>query len=80
MVEEKRIKDAIQNDTLVIFVGAGLSKRFGLPDWKKLVHDVITEINNKDYIPLIKLLESGVMKPIDVLEVIKCKHNEIHHG
>lgn len=78
MVENKKIIEAIQNDSLVIFVGSGLSKRFGLPDWKELVHEVINNIDKKEHIPLIQIMESGLMKPIQILEVIKNEHNEIH--
>ena len=37
------LKDAIENNNLIIFVGSGLSKKFNLPDWNGLVKKVINK-------------------------------------
>jgi hypothetical protein len=75
----KQIKTAIEQNKLIIFSGAGLSKRFNLPDWKKLVKDVINEIDIealRAYIPLLDLGDVG-LSPIEVLEKLKNEHNTI---
>jgi hypothetical protein len=64
------IKDAIKSNRLVIFAGAGVSKRFNLPSWKKLVVDVIENIGNKDFETLLPVLESNVLSPIKVLDTL----------
>lgn len=75
----KEIQDAIKQNKLVIFVGAGLSIKFNLPTWKKLVTDVINETNKneyKAYLPLLELGEVG-MSPIEVIEKLKNEHTII---
>lgn len=72
-----KIQDAITNNKLVVFVGSGLSTKFNLPNWNKLVKDVITEIDKKDYNVFLPVLDIGAMKPIEVLEKLKVEHNLI---
>ena len=74
----KNIKRAISENRLVIFVGAGLSRKFNLPDWRKLVNDVIMGIGNEQYKHFLPIMEAEIMTPIDILEKIKHEHNEIH--
>ena len=56
MTSISRIRYAMENNRLVIFVGAGVSKNSGLPDWNDLVQAFASEIgfSNKD--KLTKLL------------------------
>jgi Tfp pilus assembly protein PilF len=42
-----KLEDAIKNNTLVIFVGAGCSIPLGMPSWKKLVEDILQDLDNK---------------------------------
>mgnify|MGYP000915011603 FL=1 len=39
------IKDALQNDSLILFVGAGVSVNSGLPGWNSLVDLFRKELN-----------------------------------
>lgn len=73
----KKIQDAILHNTLVVFAGSGLSTRFNLPNWRKLVEDVIFEIDRNDYKAFIPVLECGLLTPIEVLEKLKPEHNII---
>lgn len=73
----KKIKEAIQNDRLIVFAGSGLSMKFGLPSWKKLVNDIIKETNDSNLTPFITLMDSNYLSPVEVLEKIKSKHNDI---
>lgn len=73
----KKIQDAISNNKLVIFAGSGLSTKFNLPNWTKLVEDIIKEINQKEFNVYLPVMEVGGMKPIEVLDKLKPKHNEI---
>lgn len=84
MVKEKipvELKNAIINDDLVIFVGAGLSfnllnsKNEPLKGWKNLVYNIIQNFQEKGYEvshlkPLIDLYE-----PIEVLNLIEKDKN-----
>ncbi|MCC7454401.1 MAG: SIR2 family protein [Crocinitomix sp.] len=84
MVKDKipvELKNAIKNDDLVIFVGAGLSfnlvnsKNEPLKGWKNLVYNIIQNFQEKGYEvshlkPLIELYE-----PIDVLNLIEKDKN-----
>ncbi|ELV8723684.1 hypothetical protein QNE44_003838, partial [Vibrio harveyi] len=39
----KALQDSIQNEQLVIFIGAGLSIGSGLPSWDKIVKDILID-------------------------------------
>ncbi len=70
------IKNAIATNNLVVFAGSGLSTKFGLPTWSKMIIDVIERINDEKYHPFIDLLNSNTMTPIQVLELLKDHHND----
>ena len=75
----RKLKESIEEDKLVIFVGASLSTKFNLPSWKQLVIDVINEIDKpqyKNYIPLLEMGEDG-MSPIEVLDKLKKEQQTI---
>jgi len=78
MAIPKKIKSAIENNKLVIFAGSGLSSRFKLPSWKKLVIDIINEIDDEKYKSFISILNNAVMQPSEVLDILKTEHHEIH--
>ncbi len=42
-----KLVEAIQNNNLVIFVGAGCSIPLGCPSWKGLVEDILQELSSK---------------------------------
>ena len=71
---EQKIKDAILQNNLVIFAGSGLSSKFNLPSWNKLVKEVINQIDKKEFNTLLPVLEMGVMQPIKIIELIKSEH------
>jgi len=73
------LRDAIENENLVIFVGAGLSINSGLPDWREIVSELLQE--NKDYISkadaLRAALDSGIMSPLDILDKIEGEKRKV---
>lgn len=81
MEVNKHIVNAIKQNNLVIFVGSGLSQRFNLPDWKKMVQDLISEVDKpqfKAYLTLLDIpVEDGGMSSIEVLEKLKSEHPTI---
>ncbi|WP_264538447.1 SIR2 family protein [Flavobacterium sp. N1736] len=42
-----KLEAAIQKNNLVIFVGAGCSMPLGLPSWKKLVEEILQDLDDK---------------------------------
>jgi len=42
-----KLEAAIKKDNLVIFVGAGCSMPLGLPSWKKLVEEILQDLDDK---------------------------------
>ncbi|MGI6692147.1 MAG: SIR2 family protein [Christensenellales bacterium] len=48
----KEIKKARDNDRLVIFVGAGVSKNSGIPTWSELISEIANEIGYEKEEPL----------------------------
>jgi hypothetical protein len=73
----KKIRQAIKENRLVVFAGSGLSLKFGLPNWSKLVRDVISEIDIKKYNSLVTLMEDEVMTPMEILEKLNSEHSDI---
>ena len=73
----KNIQSAIQENKLVIFAGSGLSSKFKLPSWKRLVEDVIESLDNDNYKSFIPLLENNLMSPVEVLEKLKAMEAQI---
>lgn len=50
---DNRLKEAIENNNLVVFAGAGVSKYLGLPDWKNLLIGSVNHLKNEKYSNLI---------------------------
>lgn len=73
------LTNAIENDKLIIFAGAGLSKQFNFPDWKNLVVNIINSIHDAPtkISSLLPALESGGLTPIEVLDKLKDYRKEV---
>ncbi len=67
------LRDAIEKENLVVFVGAGLSINSGFPNWNNIVLDLLLE--NKEYInkaeDLYNALKADIITPLDVLDKIE---------
>lgn len=70
----KELKDAIKNDKLVIFAGAGTSMQFGFPDWKTLVNNVLKNIDSELFNGMTEGLNKGWLTPINALDTLVDKH------
>lgn len=70
---------AIENDKLIIFAGAGLSKQFNFPDWTELVARIIKNLHDAPpkISSLLPALESGGLSPIEVLDKLKDYKQEV---
>ncbi|MEX5869523.1 SIR2 family protein [Providencia hangzhouensis] len=66
--------EAIVDDKLIIFVGAGLSFSSGLPTWKKIVLDTLNNPNIEKGSAFKDALEIGILSPLEVLDKIKEKN------
>lgn len=79
---KKQIVNAISQNKLVIFVGSGLSQKFNLPNWNKMVSELVDEIDNpvlKNYLPFLDIpVDVGGMSPIDLLERLKRDHSIVN--
>lgn len=65
------LKKAINEDRLLIFIGAGLSKYCGLPLWKDIVKSVLNNPAIEKGGAYIQALEAGIMTPLEVLDKIE---------
>jgi SIR2-like domain len=63
--------EALNKNKLVFFIGSGLSKKFGFPDWKRMTIDLIKEINDKRLNTFIPVLELEAMHPMKILDEIQ---------
>lgn len=68
----------LAKNNIIIFAGSGTSKNLDLPDWNKMVIDIITQINKNELNLFIPLLESGIMPALEVLEYLKKQENEVY--
>lgn len=84
----KHIVDAMNQDKLIIFVGAGVSKNSGLPNWGELIEEFKDELNLDDENDYLKIPQYyfdtfGQQKYLDKIIEIFDRHshatsNDIH--
>nr|MBP6498218.1 hypothetical protein [Campylobacteraceae bacterium] len=59
----EKIKEAQEHNKLVFFIGSGMSKNVGLPDWGELIDELKKDLNTdeKDFLKIAQLyfLEFG---------------------
>ena len=59
----EKIKEAKEDNKLVFFIGSGMSKNVGLPDWEQLINELKKDLNTteEDYLKVAQLyfLEFG---------------------
>ncbi len=74
------LRDAIKNDQLVIFIGAGLSVSNDMPDWHSLVKGLLE--NEGEYIEkssaYLNALEDSILEPLEVLDKIEKDKKKIY--
>jgi len=77
MINEKLI-NAIKNDNLILFIGAGCSSTFNFPSWKNLVSDILDNLDENfsdssslNFKNLKKKLENGIKSPLEILREIE---------
>ncbi|MCE5221953.1 MAG: SIR2 family protein [Clostridium sp.] len=75
-----KIKEAIENDTLVFFIGSGTSIPLGFPNWDNLVVNILDELSkdNPSRKNLIPVLQDKTFTAIEILERIKSDKTEIY--
>ena len=73
------LKQAIENNKLIIFLGAGISMNEGLPSWKQVLLNLLSKQDCD--IPKASnyhsALQADIMSPLEVLEKIKDNKKEI---
>ena len=73
-----KIQQAIKENKLVVFAGAGLSKNLKLPDWNTMVIDQLKIIDKDHLNPFISLLKTRTVSPIEVLEHLKNDRKDLY--
>ncbi|MCE5221464.1 MAG: SIR2 family protein [Clostridium sp.] len=75
-----RIKEAIENDTLVFFIGSGASAPLGFPTWNDLVIEILNKLSNDNPSRrnLIPVLQDNIFTAIEILEKIKSDKTDIY--
>lgn len=68
----ENLKQKINKNNLVIFVGAGLSCKMGYPDWNSLITEILYGISDKEEKSekYIQALKDGILNPVEVLNKI----------
>ncbi|MCE3201656.1 SIR2 family protein [Paenibacillus sonchi] len=80
--------NAIKNNKLILFIGSGLTKPLGLPNWKELIIEFLTVLSSQEgsdyekYKWLLQGIELGLpnisLSEIDLLEFIKEEKKTIY--
>lgn len=65
------LKQAILENRLLVFIGAGLSKSVGLPLWKDIVIKTLNDPAVDKGKAYVYAIESGIMTPLEVLDKIE---------
>jgi nucleoside-triphosphatase THEP1 len=73
-----KIIEAIKAKKLLVFVGAGMSVKFDLPDWKKMATDVIKDTAIPEYQGYITVLENKLFTPLEVLDKIESEKRSVY--
>ena len=72
-----QLQEAIKNDQLVVFAGAGLSLNFKLPSWESLVIETIELLNKEELNYFIPVLKHKLMTPLEVLDKLESEHEVV---
>lgn len=74
----KEIKTAIENDNLILFVGAGMSMSLGFPNWHSLIEKILVQLEEEhtesslmNFQNYIKVLKNGSKSVFEILESIE---------
>ena len=67
------LKKAIRDNKLILFVGSGMSIKFGFPNWKNLAIEICEYVEKKSWIPL---LEDDDMTAIEVISRLEKKYKK----
>ncbi|GGG23646.1 hypothetical protein GCM10011344_25520 [Dokdonia pacifica] len=74
----EKIKDAIKDDSLILFVGAGMSIPFGFPNWADLIQNILEKLHQKYGttipVPFDYFINQG--NNVDVFKVLSSLENE----
>ena len=68
------LKQAIKDNQLVIFVGAGISKISGMPSWYEIVKKTLANPAIRKGAGFISALEDEIITPLEALDKIKKDH------
>lgn len=84
LIIPSKLQEAIKNNNLVFFVGAGCSLPLNFPSWKKLIEDILEGLNNKygstsdtNFQNILKGVQSGGKTLFDALNLIE---RDANHG
>ena len=70
------LQDAVKENNVIVFIGAGLSKAAGLPLWKDIVIKVLENPRVKKGASFKQALNDGIISPLYVLDAIKSENRK----
>lgn len=71
------LKKAITSNKLIIFIGAGLSKKCGLPLWKEIVEKVLEREEIEKRESYSNALQSEILSALEVLDKLESNYKKI---
>lgn len=77
---KREIIEAIREDKLLLFIGAGFSQPLGFPSWNGLISLVLKDLGLEDdkYKRLDDVLNTGLFTSLELLDKIKDKKKQIY--
>lgn len=78
---DQNLKKAVRENKLIVFVGAGLCKYLGLPNWKEFTISALDNLSKKrgykkEYTKLKNEVENGSINPNVALDSIPMEHHK----
>ncbi|MGN8257733.1 SIR2 family protein [Pseudomonas sp. SMSB3] len=71
-----KLQEAVRNNKLVLFIGAGASRSAGLPSWIEIVKKVLSRPGITKSQAYLQALEAEVVEPLFILDALKPLHQK----
>ena len=77
MIIDHELKEAIKNRKLILFIGAGISKRCTLPLWGEVVEKILQREEIEKRLSYLDALKDEILSPLEVLDKLEGKYKKI---
>lgn len=76
MIIDHELKEAIKNRKLILFIGAGISKRCTLPLWGEVVEKILQREEIEKRLSYLDALKDEILSPLEILDKLEGKYKK----